>query len=80
MSFKKAQRETIVATLDHEVRDALNSKHGKPTVSVSFVSECRFCHIIPALVGMAFFVRAGNGRPGVGVSAGWHLSYSPKAI
>jgi hypothetical protein len=53
-SLKAAQREAIVATLDHEVRDALNSKYGKPTVSVSFVSECRFRHIIPALVGTAF--------------------------
>jgi hypothetical protein len=53
-SLKKAQREAIVAKLDHVVRDALNSKYGKPTVSVSFVSECRFRHIIPALVGTAF--------------------------
>jgi hypothetical protein len=36
--LKKAQQEAIVAKLDHEVRDALNSKYGKPTVSVSFVS------------------------------------------
>jgi hypothetical protein len=40
--------------LDHEVRDALNLKYGKPTVSVSFVSACSFRHIIPALVGTAF--------------------------
>jgi hypothetical protein len=53
-SLKKAQREAIVAKLDHVVRDALNSKYGKPTVSVSFVSECCFRHIIPALVGTAF--------------------------
>jgi hypothetical protein len=52
-SLKKAQQEAIVAKLDHEVRDA-HSKYGKPTVSVSFVLECRFRHIIPALVETAF--------------------------
>ncbi|KAG7354495.1 hypothetical protein IV203_003851 [Nitzschia inconspicua] len=54
-SLRAAQREALVQTLDPVVQDALNCKYGKPTSSnLSFTAECRFRHVIPALVRSAF--------------------------
>ncbi|KAG7339748.1 hypothetical protein IV203_025427 [Nitzschia inconspicua] len=53
-SLKIHEREILVDTLEQSVQDALNSKYGKATIAVSFMSEYVFRHIIPPLLTSGF--------------------------
>ncbi|KAG7345440.1 hypothetical protein IV203_032971 [Nitzschia inconspicua] len=53
-SLKIREREILVDTLEQSVQDALNSKYGKATIAVSFMSEYVFRHIIPPLLTSGF--------------------------